>query len=125
MLYLFIGLIIIFFIVLFLSFSNKAREKKKLDEIRFQWAKPKTGDFDFDLIGKFSRIEDSKGYHGLSNQTLEDIYFYNLFALVDRTSIQDRSAMVIYLDQKFRCCGSPDPQPNPNCLFFLRPLYII
>lgn len=85
MLYLFIGLVVIFFIVLSLSFSNKARDKKKLEELRFQWAKPKTGDFDFDLIGKFSRIEDSKGYHNLSDQIIEDIDFYNLFTLVDRT----------------------------------------
>jgi DNA mismatch repair ATPase MutS len=83
--YLFIGLVVIFFIVLILSFSNKARNRKKLEEVRFQWSKPKTGDFDFDLIGKFARIEDSKDYHTLSDQTIEDIDFYNLFALVDRT----------------------------------------
>lgn len=85
MLYLFVGLVVIFFVVLILSFSNKSRDRKKLEEIRSQWAKPKTCDFDFDLIGKFSRIEDSKDYHSLSDQTIEDIDFYNLFALVDRT----------------------------------------
>ncbi len=85
MFYLFGGLVVLFIIVLFLSSSNKARNRKKLEEIRNQWAKPKTGDFDFDLIGKFSRIEDSRDYHRLSNQTIEDIDFYNLFARVDRT----------------------------------------
>ena len=57
-----------------------------MDNIRLAWGKPKSGSFYFDRISKFATLTKDKGFHQLSQQTLDDIDFYGLFSFIDRTS---------------------------------------
>ena len=50
-----------------------------------EWGKPKVEPFYFDSIGRYAEIVKDKGFHQLSNQTIQDIDFYDLFGFVDRT----------------------------------------
>jgi DNA mismatch repair ATPase MutS len=79
-----IGLIAI--AILFFIGLAKARKKRVLQELRHNWGRPKDEDFDFNVIGRFARIESDNAYHKLSDQTINDIDFYKLFALLDRTT---------------------------------------
>jgi DNA mismatch repair ATPase MutS len=79
-----IGLIAI--AVLFFIGLAKARKKRWLQKLRDGWGVPKDEDFDFNVIGRFSRLESENAFHKLSDQTINDIDFYKLFAFLDRTT---------------------------------------
>jgi DNA mismatch repair ATPase MutS len=76
-----IAIAILFFIGL-----AKARKKRVLQELRYNWGRLKDEDFDFNVIGRFARLESDNAFHKLSDQTINDIDFYNLFAFLDRTT---------------------------------------
>jgi DNA mismatch repair ATPase MutS len=79
-----IGLITI--AVLFFIGLAKARKKRLLQKLRDSWGVPKDEDFDFNVIGRFARLESDNAFHKLSDQTINDIDFHKLFAFLDRTT---------------------------------------
>jgi DNA mismatch repair ATPase MutS len=79
-----IGLIAI--TILFFIGLGKVRKRKTIQKLRDGWGKPKSEDFDFNVIGRFARLESDNAFHKLSDQTINDIDFYKLFAFVDRTT---------------------------------------
>lgn len=84
--YLIFGLIGFILVILVIHHFNKGRTKKKIEEIRTSWGNPKKESFDFDSISKYAdAVKDSK-FHRLTDQTIEDIDFYGLFAFIDRTT---------------------------------------
>ena len=84
--YLIFGLIGFIIVILVIHHVNKGRTNKKIEEIRKSWGNPKKESFDFDSISKYvDTVKDSK-FHRLTDQTIEDIDFYGLFAFIDRTT---------------------------------------
>ena len=73
-------------IVLVIYRSKKGKKKDKIDRLRFEWGKPKTESFNFYTIKKFDDVVNENEFHRLTNQTIEDIDFYRLFILIDRTT---------------------------------------
>jgi DNA mismatch repair ATPase MutS len=84
--YLILGLIGFILIILVIHHANKNRTKKKIEEIRTGWSNPKKESFDFDSISKYADIVKESKFHRLTDQTIEDIDFYGLFAFIDRTT---------------------------------------
>lgn len=84
--YLILGLIGIIIVILIIHHVNKVRTKKKIEAIRTAWGIPKKESFDFDSISKYADIVQENKFHRLTDQTLEDIDFYGLFAFIDRTT---------------------------------------
>jgi hypothetical protein len=84
--YLIFGLIGLILVILIIHHVNKGRTKKKIEEIRTSWGNPKKESFDFDSISKYADIVNESKFHRLTDQTIEDIDFYGLFAFVDRTT---------------------------------------
>lgn len=81
-----LALIVINIAVLILHQREKRKAKKRTDEIRANWGKPKNELFDFDHIRAYSEILKKYSFHRLTDQTLEDIDFRALFEFVDRTT---------------------------------------
>ena len=84
--YLILGLIGFILVILVIHHVNKGRTKKKIDEIRTAWGNPKKESFDFDCISKYADTVKENKFHRLTDQTIEDIDFYGLFAFIDRTT---------------------------------------
>lgn len=80
-----LGAIAIILIVLYLHYSNTRRKKKKIQQFRSDWGKLKTEPYYFDTIRAYSDSVSGDSFHTLSEQTINDIDFYGLFAFVDRT----------------------------------------
>lgn len=66
--------------------QTQKKIKKIKEELKRQWGKPKSDDFDFDRIKKYADVSSENSFHQLTEQTLEDIDFQKLFAFVDRTT---------------------------------------
>ena len=61
--------------------------KKKYNNLKQDWGEPKTEDFDFDLIEKYFSKKDNSAYFQLiSEKTINDIDFHELFIFLDRTN---------------------------------------
>jgi len=84
--YLILGLIAIIIVILVIHHANKNRAKKKIEEIRAAWGKPKNESFDFDSICHYANTVNENKFHRLTEQTIEDIDFHGLFAFIDRTT---------------------------------------
>lgn len=84
--YLILGSIVLLIQFLVTHFLNKGKSKKKLEQIRSAWSKPKTDSFHFDSIGKYAEASKENDFHRLTDQTIEDIDFYQLFRFIDRTT---------------------------------------
>jgi DNA mismatch repair ATPase MutS len=84
--YLILGLIGIIIVILVIHHANKNRAKKKIEEIRAAWGKPKNESFDFDSICHYANTVNENKFHRLTEQTIEDIDFHGLFAFIDRTT---------------------------------------
>jgi ABC-type transport system involved in cytochrome c biogenesis ATPase subunit len=84
--YLIIGSIIIISIILIIQHVNKKRAKKKVQQIRSGWGIPKVDSFNFYAIRKYADTVKDNVFHRLTEQTIEDIDFYGLFAFIDRTT---------------------------------------
>jgi DNA mismatch repair ATPase MutS len=57
-----------------------------MEKIRKLWGMPKKNDFNFNRIGRFAAMDSGDTSHKLSQQTADDIDFYQLFSFVDRTT---------------------------------------
>lgn len=84
--YLILGLIGFILIILVIHHVNKGRTKKKIEEIRVAWGNPKNESFDFDSICKYADTVNENKFHRLTDQTIEDVDIYGLFAFIDRTT---------------------------------------
>jgi hypothetical protein len=73
-------------IILFLRYRNDNRKKELLKNLRQQWGLPKNTDFLFSRIEKYDTFTPGEGFHRLSEQTLNDIDFNELFSFIDRTT---------------------------------------
>jgi len=85
MVYLIIGIILIFAIVASLQNTFTAKKKVLLEKIREAWGKPKDEYFPLERIGRYASLDTPAESYQLSKQTLYDIDFFGLFAFVDRT----------------------------------------
>ena len=83
--YIILSLIIILLIFLVVHHLNKRKLKAKIEKIRSEWGKAKTDSFQFDRIRMFADTVKENNFHRLTDQTIEDIDFYSLFAFIDRT----------------------------------------
>lgn len=70
----------------FIFYNTKRKKQKSIDQLRETWGKPKNTPFYFNRIQRFAEIIKDERYHRLTNQTLYDIDFQELFMLLDRTS---------------------------------------
>jgi DNA mismatch repair ATPase MutS len=84
--YLILGVVIIILVLLVIHYLNKRRTKNKLEQIRSEWSKPKTDSFDFANIKRYADAVAASKFHRLTDQTIEDIDFYGVFAFIDRTT---------------------------------------
>jgi DNA mismatch repair ATPase MutS len=84
--YLIFALIGVIIVILVILHVNKVRTKKKIEEIQTAWGKPKKETFDFYIISNYADTVKENKFHRLSDQTIEDIDFYGLFAFIDRTT---------------------------------------
>jgi hypothetical protein len=62
------------------------RKKQKIKcQIREAYGRPKTEDFDFDVIRRYADRKPKTGFQTLSEKTCNDLNFNDLFAFIDRT----------------------------------------
>jgi DNA mismatch repair ATPase MutS len=78
--------IIVAIVIVVLNRLKIAKQQKQLEDIRAEWGQPKTGELHFRRISRYSEIVNKDAYHQLSDQTIFDIDFYNLFGFIDRTT---------------------------------------
>ena len=69
-----------------LRLFNRRNIRKKLENLQQQWGKPKSDAYHFDWIRAYANALNLSSFHQLTEQTIEDIDFYNLFAFIDRTT---------------------------------------
>src|SRR5688572_23861421 len=72
-------------IVLYLHYRNRERKKEIAEELRKQWGKQKDTDFHFTRIEAYDVLSGEETFHKVSNQTVNDIDFNELFCFIDRT----------------------------------------
>jgi hypothetical protein len=84
--YLFLAFIGIIILILAVQNTNKRKRKKRIEEIRSAWGKPKRESFVFSSICKYADMEKENKVQRLTDQTIEDIDFFELFAFIDRTT---------------------------------------
>lgn len=86
-------------------FGNSKR--KLLEKFKASWGKPKTDAFNFDAIELYFRKKDnSAALQVISNQTINDLDFYKLFAFTDRT--HSRIGQQYLFNQLLAIKKSPD-----------------
>jgi DNA mismatch repair ATPase MutS len=83
--YLIIGSIILILIFLVSHQLSKQKRKRRIEEIRSSWGRPKSESFHFVSIRKYADSVNAQ-FHRLTDQTLEDIDFNQLFVFIDRTT---------------------------------------
>ncbi len=81
-----IGVTFILLLLIFFTPNNSKKTKKSVELLRSVWGKPKTESFYFEGIRGFSEIINDKKFHRLTEQTINDIDFFNLFKFIDRTT---------------------------------------
>jgi len=86
MAYVILAIVIIIGIIIYSKYNFSQIRKKNLQKIRSDWGKPKDEQFNFHLIGRYANT--IKGYddYRISDQTINDIDFYELFSFIDRTT---------------------------------------
>jgi|GEM_PF-3300752 len=90
-------ILIILFICGWLTYRNaKANRRKRLEELKTQWGKPKKEHFPFHLIEQYSNVTDNHTVHELSAQTMADIDFHEVFSFVDRTVSKPGQQFLFY-----------------------------
>jgi len=86
MIYIILGLIGSFLAIFIFQKLTEKRRSAKIEEIRKNWANQKLENFDFDRIRIFAdTVQDTK-FHRLTDQTMDDIDFFDLFRFIDRTN---------------------------------------
>lgn len=86
MTYLIVVFILVAWYAIAFNYYEGNKNQKKLAAIREAWGKPKAETFDFDRIGKYAVHKAGGAFHRLSQQTLLDIDFPELFTFIDRTT---------------------------------------
>lgn len=86
MTYLIVAFTVIIWLALSVNHYQEKKSKKILAAIRDAWGKPKTESFNFDRISKYAVHKSGSSFHKLSQQTLLDIDFAELFEFTDRTT---------------------------------------
>ena len=85
MLYFLLVAIIVIIVGMLSSLIFKNKQKKKAANLRNQWGKVKSENFNFNLISIYLENNKESGFHQLSDQTKSDIDFADIFCLIDRT----------------------------------------
>ncbi|HEY0742744.1 MAG TPA: hypothetical protein VGD40_14845 [Chryseosolibacter sp.] len=81
-----IGVVIVFIALsIFLYKDERRRYRERLQAEKDRWGHQKVDDFNFSLIARYSDRNLTPSFHRLSDQTKNDIDFYDLFVVVDRT----------------------------------------
>jgi DNA mismatch repair ATPase MutS len=86
MAYLILVAIFVVAFIIYVNYNARTARGKKIRRLRDAWGKPKAEFFNFYLIEKYSKFIDERAFHRLSEQTLWDIDFYDLFRFIDRTT---------------------------------------
>ncbi len=86
MVYLLVSAVIVVCLIIYFVVDAKRRRRNQLDAIRMAWGSVKIRDINFHRAGRYARQNEDPTIHSLSQQTLDDIDFYKLFAFVDRTT---------------------------------------
>lgn len=81
-----IGTTILLLIFILFNSNNTKKTKNSVALFRSSWGKPKTESYYFEGIKSFSEILNGHKFHQLTEQTINDIDFFNLFKFVDRTT---------------------------------------
>ena len=84
--YLVFGAILTLLTFIFIYLFNKRKSRKQVEQIRAAWGNSKTEFFNFDGIKNYSKEVKSNNFHHLTEQTINDIDFYELFKFIDRTT---------------------------------------
>jgi hypothetical protein len=85
MFYLTIIAICVLVLIVYLWATSKNKQERKLNDIRNGWGRPVKSAFNYARIGRYAAMRDG-GPHKLSQQTLDDIDFNQLFEFIDRTT---------------------------------------
>ncbi|MEJ7645544.1 MAG: DNA mismatch repair protein MutS [Chryseolinea sp.] len=86
--YIILPLILLLWYALASSYYAGKKSKKALAGLRMAWGKPKSKfeAFNFDRISAYALHTEAAAFHRLSQQTLLDIDFEDVFAFIDRTT---------------------------------------
>ena len=113
--------LLVWYLLAFRYFEDK-KDTKKLATLRDAWGKPKStsGSLAFDRISVYALHSNDQTFHRLTQQTLLDIDFPEVFAFTDRTTSK--------IGQQYFFDLITHPQNDivklesrePNILFFLR-----
>ena len=86
MIYFIIVAIVIVAVVTSLYAMSKRRRREQIAFFRTTWGFPRPLTSNFNRIGRYAVLPHEDASHKLSQQTLDDIDFYQLFEFVDRTT---------------------------------------
>lgn len=86
MIYLAVSVLVVVFVILYLDAASKKKSRELIEKIRNRWGSPKTDELNFYRIGRYAALSEQKMPHTLSQQTLDDIDFQQLFVFIDRTT---------------------------------------
>ena len=81
-----VGTIILLLIFIFFTSNNSKKTEKSIKLFRSTWGKPKTELFYFEGIKSYSDTLNENKFHRLTDQTINDVDFLNLFKFIDRTT---------------------------------------
>lgn len=81
----FIVLIILVTLLLLARLQSAAVKRKRIAALGRQWGKQKEEHFPFHLISQYKAASREKSFHEISQQTMMDIDFDELFMTIDRT----------------------------------------
>ncbi len=86
MIYAYVAFAVIVLYALWVYFSIRSKRRNSLDKIRYDWGRSKSDYFPFHRITSYAEVQKQKFFHQLSEQTLRDIDFNELFQFIDRTT---------------------------------------
>ncbi len=84
--YAYVAIALVCIYAVWVYFSIRSDRKNSLDKIRHDWGRPKSDYFPFHHISLYAELQKQKFFHQLSEQTLRDIDFQELFQFIDRTT---------------------------------------
>lgn len=86
MIYAYVAIAVISLYALWAYFNTRSKKRNRLDKIRYDWGRSKSDYFPFHRITSYAEVQKQKFFHQLSEQTLRDIDFNELFQFIDRTT---------------------------------------
>ena len=86
MIYIFFVIAFLLVIIFLLRNNAKINIQKKIKKLQDDWGIQKTDNFPFTQIEKYFILNKENSFHTLSSQTRNDIDFYELFKVIDRTT---------------------------------------